>query len=87
MHNVEPQAYITVGAESPQVDFLITNARLVIEVDGYAKDRSPPTSSDMEKRNRREAVLMAHGYTVLHFTNAQVQQGRVPGPLSSIHLR
>jgi very-short-patch-repair endonuclease len=60
---------------APQVDFLITNARLVIEVDGYAKDRSPPTSSDMEKRNRREAVLMAHGYTVLHFTNAPVQQG------------
>lgn len=72
--DVEPQCYITVGAETYKVDFSVPKAGLVLEVDGYAKDGAPVTASDVERRNRRDAALQTHGFTVLHFSNAQVQQ-------------
>lgn len=72
--DVEPQCYITVGAETYKVDFSLPKTGLVLEVDGYAKDGAPLTPSDIERRNRRDAALQTHGLTVLHFSNAQVQQ-------------
>ncbi|CAB4967580.1 MAG: DUF559 domain-containing protein [Actinobacteria bacterium] len=72
--DVEPQCYISVGSETYKVDFSVPKAGLVLEVDGYAKDGAPLTASDVERRNRRDAALQTHGLTVLHFSNAQVQQ-------------
>ncbi|MSW82746.1 MAG: DUF559 domain-containing protein, partial [Actinobacteria bacterium] len=72
--DVEPQGYISVGTETYKVDFSVPKAGLVIEVDGYAKDGVPLTASDVERRNRRDAALQTRGLTVLHFSNAQVQQ-------------
>lgn len=70
---VEPQAYINSGSDAFKVDFRIPRSHLVLEVDGYAKAGQAPTSVDLERRNRRDAALQAMGYTILHFTNAQVQ--------------
>ena len=70
---VEPQAYINSGTDTFKVDFSIPRNNLVLEVDGFAKSGTTPTSVDVERRNRRDAALQAMGYTVLHFTNAQVQ--------------
>ena len=72
--DVEPQALITAAGEAYKVDFSIPKAKLVLEVDGYHKDGSPPSQSDLDRRNRRDAALQARGLTVLHFSNAQVQQ-------------
>jgi len=72
--DVEIQSYINSGTDSFKVDFFIPKAKLVLEIDGYAKEGSQPSPSDHEKRNRRDAALQASGLTVLHFTNAQVQQ-------------
>jgi hypothetical protein len=71
--DVEPQAYVSASGETYKVDFFIPRASLVLEVDGYAKDGTPPTPTDVERRNRRDANLQAQGMTVLHFSNAQVQ--------------
>ncbi len=71
--DVEIQAYINTGSETYKVDFYIPKARLVIEIDGYAKDGTVQTPSDEARRNRRDAALTTHGMQVLHFTNAQVQ--------------
>lgn len=72
--DVELQSYISVAGETYKVDFSVPKANLVIEVDGYAKDGSPLSASEIERRNRRDAALQTHGLTVLHFSNAQVQQ-------------
>lgn len=72
--DLEPQAYINSGSDAFKVDFLIASSHLVLEVDGFAKAGQSPTSVDLEKRNRRDAALQTLGYTVLHFTNAQVQE-------------
>ena len=72
--DVEPQAYINSGSEAFKVDFLIPSAQVVLEVDGFAKSTQPISPTDLERRNRRDATLQSLGYTVLHFTNAQVQE-------------
>jgi hypothetical protein len=72
--DVEPQALISAAGETYKVDFSIPKAGLVLEVDGYHKDGTPPTQSDLDRRNRRDAALQSRGLTVLHFSNAQVQQ-------------
>ncbi len=71
--DVEVQTYIKAGGDTYKVDFFIPKARLVLEVDGYTKDNTPPTPTDAEKRNRRDAALQSQDMQVLHFTNAQVQ--------------
>jgi very-short-patch-repair endonuclease len=71
--DVEIQSYVNAGENTYKVDFLISKARLVIEVDGFQKNNAPPSPTDQEQRNRRDAALMAAGYRVLHFTNVQVQ--------------
>jgi hypothetical protein len=70
---VEPQAYINFGNDAFKVDFCIPRNHLVLEIDGFAKSGQIPTFVDLERRNRRDAALQAMGYTVLHFSNAQVQ--------------
>jgi very-short-patch-repair endonuclease len=71
--DVEVQTYISAGTDTYKVDFFIPKARLVLEVDGYAKGGTPPTVTDNEKRNRRDAALQTQELQVLHFTNSQVQ--------------
>jgi hypothetical protein len=72
--DVEPQALIAGAGEAIKVDFSVPKAGLVLEVDGYQKDGAPPSQSDIDRRNRRDAALQSRGLTVLHFSNAQVQQ-------------
>ena len=72
--DVQPQKSLPAGASQPKVDFYIEKARLVLEVDGYNKDSRNSTGPDEERRNRRDAALVAGGYRVLHFTNVQVRQ-------------
>jgi very-short-patch-repair endonuclease len=71
--DVEIQTYIKAGGDTYKVDFYIPKAKLVLEIDGYAKDDTPSTLTDNEKRNRRDAALQTHEMQVLHFTNSQVQ--------------
>ena len=70
--DVEIQHYVKVGLETFKVDFFVPKARLILEIDGYAKDGAPVTQVEIEKRNRRDATFQSDGLTILHFSNAQV---------------
>ena len=48
-------------------DFLCRRARLVIEIDGWSHDVQP------ERDAARDAYLVANGYRVVRFTNADVR--------------
>lgn len=72
--DVQPQMIIKVREQPERVDFYIAKASLVLEVDGFAKDGTPPSAVDLERRNARDAALQSAGYVVLHFSNAEVQQ-------------
>ncbi len=72
--DVQVQEYLTTGSDSYKADFLIPKARLVLEVDGFAKDGQPMSATDLERRNRRDAALQAAGFAVRHFSNSQVGQ-------------
>jgi hypothetical protein len=72
--DLELQAYVPTREETYKVDFFIPSMSIICEIDGYAKDGTPPTPSEMEKRNRRDANLQNQGFSVLHFSNTQVQQ-------------
>lgn len=72
--DLELQAYVSTREETYKVDFFIPSMSIICEIDGYAKDGTPPTQSEMEKRNRRDANLQNQGFSVLHFSNTQVQQ-------------
>jgi len=71
--HVEPQAYVNAKGATYKVDFLLPQRKIVIEIDGYAKDGSPLSQVDLERRNRRDSALHTAGFTVVHFSNAQVQ--------------
>ncbi len=71
--DVELQHEIGVAGRSYLVDFYIPKARLVLEIDGFAKNGSAPTRTDVDKRNRRNADLGSKDLQVLHFSNAQVE--------------
>ena len=58
-------------------DFLCRELALVVECDGFSHDVAP------ERDAGRDAWMAAHGYTVLRFTNAEVQ-GNVEGVVSAI---
>ena len=49
-------------------DFLCRELKLVIELDGHSHDIAP------QRDMARDAALQGNGYTVLHFTNADVLQ-------------
>lgn len=70
--DVEIQQYITIGSETHKVDFFVPKAKLILEIDGYAKDGSPPSQLEIEKRNRKDAIYQSGGMAILHFSNAQV---------------
>jgi len=72
--DVQVQEYLATGSDSYKADFLIPKARLVLEVDGFAKDGQPMSATDLERRNRRDAALQAAGFAVRHFSNSQVSQ-------------
>ena len=55
--------------EGIEVDFVWRDARLIVEVDGYAYHRSP---SAFERDRERDAILTTSGWRVLRFTHAQV---------------
>lgn len=52
--DVEIQSYVNAGENTYKVDFLISKARLVIEVDGFQKNNAPPSPTDQEQRRSRE---------------------------------
>jgi very-short-patch-repair endonuclease len=55
--------------EGVEVDFAWRDARLIVEVDGYAYHRSP---SAFETDRERDVILMVAGWHVLRFTWTQV---------------
>jgi very-short-patch-repair endonuclease len=56
-----------------EVDFLWREQRLVVETDGYQAHRG---SVAFAEDRRRDALLVANGYTVLRFTHDQVKYER-----------
>lgn len=52
------------------VDFLWPDARLVVETDGYRYHRG---SIAFENDHARDLTLRQHGFTVLHYTGAQLR--------------
>jgi very-short-patch-repair endonuclease/predicted transcriptional regulator of viral defense system len=57
-----------------EVDFVWRDAKLIVEVDGYAHHRSPTA---FERDRERDVVLTVAGWRVMRFTHAQVT--RRPG--------
>jgi hypothetical protein len=64
-----PRPEANVRIEGIEVDFVWRDARLIVEVDGYAYHRSP---SAFERDRERDAILTTKGWRVLRFTFAQV---------------
>ncbi len=60
-------------------DFLCRELSLVIELDGHSHDVAP------ERDAPRDTWMAAHGFTVLRFTNAEVQ-GNVEGVVTAIRV-
>jgi BirA family biotin operon repressor/biotin-[acetyl-CoA-carboxylase] ligase len=58
-------------------DFLCRELALVVELDGHSHDVAP------QRDARRDAWMAAHGFTVLRFTNADVD-GNVEGVVIAI---
>lgn len=60
---------VNIRIEGVEVDFAWRDARLIVEVDGYAYHRSP---SAFEDDRARDVALTVAGWTVLRFTWAQI---------------
>ena len=52
-----------------EVDFAWRDARLIVEVDGYAHHRSPAA---FERDRERDVILTVAGWQVMRFTHAQI---------------
>ena len=52
-----------------EVDFVWRDARLIVEVDGYAFHRSPAA---FERDRERDVILTVAGWRVMRFTHAQI---------------
>jgi very-short-patch-repair endonuclease len=59
--------------EGTEVDFIWRDARLIVEVDGYAYHRSP---SSFETDRERDVILALAGWQVLRFTWTQITRRR-----------
>jgi hypothetical protein len=64
-----PRPNVNIRIEGSEVDFAWRDARLIVEVDGYAYHRSP---SAFEDDRARDFALTVVGWTVLRFTWAQI---------------
>ena len=64
-----PRPNVNTRIEGVEVDFAWRDARLIVEVDGYAYHRSPRAFED---DRARDVALTVAGWTVLRFTWAQV---------------
>jgi hypothetical protein len=76
-----PRPDTNVHVEGFEVDFVWRDARLIVEVDGYAYHRSPAA---FERDRERDAILTTSGWRVLRFTHGQVT-GR-PAWVASVTL-
>jgi REase_MTES_1575 len=66
-----PRPQVNTRIEGEEVDFVWRDARLIVEVDGYAYHRSP---SSFEDDRERDVVLALAGWRVLRFTWTQLTQ-------------
>jgi hypothetical protein len=64
-----PRPEVNAGIEGFEVDFVWRDARLIVEVDGYAFHRSPRA---FEHDRERDVVLETKGWRVMRFTYDQV---------------
>jgi very-short-patch-repair endonuclease len=64
-----PRPEVNTRIEGVEVDFVWRDARLIVEVDGYAYHRSPTT---FESDRERDVILSVAGWQVLRFTWAQL---------------
>jgi REase_MTES_1575 len=64
-----PRPETNTRIEGIEVDFVWRDARLIVEVDGYAYHRSP---SAFESDRERDVILALAGWQVLRFTWAQI---------------
>jgi very-short-patch-repair endonuclease len=76
-----PNVNARIGGE--EVDFVWRDARLIVEVDGYAYHRSPRA---FESDRERDVTLAVAGWTVLRFTWAQLT-GRPAWAAAAIRRR
>jgi len=56
------------------VDFYCPERRLIVEVDGPIHDRQPGRDEE------RDEILSSQGCTVLHLTNAEIEQNLAAAP-------
>jgi very-short-patch-repair endonuclease len=64
-----PRPNVNTRIEGKEVDFAWWDARLIVEVDGYAYHRSPTA---FETDRERDVVLVVAGWQVLRFTWTQI---------------
>ena len=64
-----PRPETNTNIQGIEVDFLWRDARLIVEVDGYAYHRSPAA---FETDRERDVVLTVAGWHVMRFTYAQI---------------
>jgi very-short-patch-repair endonuclease len=64
-----PRPNVNTRIEGEEVDFVWRDARLIVEVDGYAYHRSP---SAFEADRERDVILVLAGWQVLRFTWTQL---------------
>jgi REase_MTES_1575 len=64
-----PRPQVNTRIEGEEVDFVWRDARLIVEVDGYAYHRSP---SSFERDRERDVMLALAGWRVLRFTWTQL---------------
>jgi len=64
-----PRPETNTRIEGIEVDFVWRDAKLIVEVDGYASHRSPAA---FERDRERDVLLTVAGWRVMRFTHAQV---------------
>jgi hypothetical protein len=66
-----PQYPVVVGGQQFRLDFAWPDVQLYVEVDGFDTHRM---HTDFHRDRRREAVLVAAGWTPLHFTEISTSE-------------
>jgi very-short-patch-repair endonuclease len=78
-----PRPETNTRIEGIEVDFLWRDAKLIVEVDGYAYHRSPQA---FEADRERDVTLTVAGWHVMRFTHAQIT-GRAKWVAAAIRAR